>query len=95
MDNPLPADLRRFILISVPSVAYLEAMLQFHRLPQTRRSAASLAVEIYVSDSTATALIGQLETSGVISAVAEAVGLFVYAPTHPGLDALHRPTLGI
>lgn len=88
MESQLPDDLRRFVLTSVPSVPYLEALLQFHRAPQTERSAASLSAEIYVSESTAAALIRQLESSGIVSAVAGRAGLYAYAPMNPGLADL-------
>ena len=86
MESQLPDDLRRFVLTSVPSVPYLEAMLQFHRAPQIQRSAVSLSAEIYVSEGTAAALIRQLEASGIVSPVADRAGLFAYAPVDPGLD---------
>lgn len=75
----LPADVRRFILTSVPSVPYLEAVLLLRGEPQRHWDAAQLARRLYVPERTAVDLLALLRDSGV---TAEAEGGAVhYAPS--------------
>lgn len=48
--RPMPDDLRRFVLTSVPSVPFLEALLLLHRTPETARTPAELARALYLPD---------------------------------------------
>ena len=95
MHEPLGDDLRRFILTSIPSVPYLEAMLQLHRARPLGHTSATLAAAIYVSEAAASALLQGLAAAGV-ARVAKAAGtpasggdapLFEYAPTDAALAA--------
>lgn len=79
----LPADLRRFILTSVPSVPYLEAVLLMRAEPQAW-TAPHLAQRLYVGERTAGELLAQLREGGVAE---EADGGVRYAPA-PGLREL-------
>ncbi|QJW84310.1 hypothetical protein HK414_12265 [Ramlibacter terrae] len=82
----VPADVRRFILTSIPSVPYPEAVLLMRAEPEGTRDAARLARRLYVGDRTAVDLIGLLTAGGV--ATAEPAGAAVrYAP-QPELRSL-------
>ena len=61
----LPADVRRFILTSVPSVPYLEAVLLLRAEPQKAWDAAQLARRLYVPERNGVELIGLLRSSAV------------------------------
>jgi hypothetical protein len=62
---PIPEDLRRFILTSVPSVPFLEALLLM-RADQTQPwRSDTLAARLYVRDKTAEALLHELCTAGM------------------------------
>lgn len=61
----LPADVRRFILTSVPTVPYLEAVLLLRADPAQAWTAPRLAQRLYVSERTATELVLQLCEGGV------------------------------
>lgn len=89
-DSPslIPDDLRRFVLTSVPSVPYLEAMLLFHRDSQTARDAADVAARLYVKEDAARDLLAALSESGVVGATVEAPNRFRYAPRTPELADL-------
>lgn len=77
--HDLPADVRRFILTSVPSVPYLEAVLLLRAEPVKDWDAAELARRLYVSERTAADLLEQLRSSGMAQ---ESTGPAVrYAPT--------------
>ncbi len=75
----VPAEIRRFVLTSVPSVPYLEAMLLLRGEPATRWDAPLLARRLYISDRAAAELLGQLQANGVASVVDD--GGFAYGPT--------------
>lgn len=79
--SELPADVRRFILTSIPSVPFLEAVLLLRAQPQQGWSAAQLARRLYVPEATAAELLEQLRASGVAAdAPQEAAGSLRYAP---------------
>jgi hypothetical protein len=62
---PIPEDLRRFILTSIPSVPFLEALLLM-RADQTQPwRSDTLAARLYVRDKTAEALLHELCTAGM------------------------------
>lgn len=56
----LPAEIRRFILTSIPSVPYLEALLLLHSEPSQSWTSIALAQRLYVSEKNAQELIAQL-----------------------------------
>jgi len=75
--TPIPDDLRRFILTSVPSVPYLEAMLLLRSESGTGWTAPSLARRLYLPEARAAELLAQLKAAAVVSAAAPT---FTYAP---------------
>ena len=83
--SELPADLRRFILTSIPSVPYLEAVLLLRADATQGWTAAQLARRLYVAEHTGAELLAQLRESGV-AAETEAPGTVRYAPG----DELHE-----
>ena len=87
-DPELPADLRRFILTSIPSVPYLEAVLLLRAEPQQEWDASQLARRLYVPERTGAELLEQLRSSG-IGAPAGTAGLH-YAPDPELADLLDR-----
>ncbi|WP_457391493.1 hypothetical protein [Roseateles sp. P5_E1] len=84
-DDAVPDDVRRFILTAIPSVPYLEAVLQFHRQPDVLRSADDIARALYVSAATATELLEAMCAAGVVQ---EDEGRFRYAPEKALRDTL-------
>lgn len=78
MSSPeLNADLRRYILASVPSVPYLEALLLLRAEPDRGWDAGQLARRLYVPERSAAELVAQLRETGV--AAGEGAGVR-YAP---------------
>lgn len=57
---PIPEDLRRFVLTSVPSVPFLEALLLLRADPGQQWTGESLAGRLYISERTAQALLDEL-----------------------------------
>lgn len=83
----LPADVRRFILTSVPSVPYLEAILLLRSEPDKAWDAAQLARRLYVPEKTGTELLSQLRDSGIAGVQGGSVR---YAPTAELTEVLDR-----
>ncbi|HEX7889795.1 MAG TPA: hypothetical protein VF522_10580 [Ramlibacter sp.] len=75
----LPAEVRRFILTSVPSVPYLEAVLLLRAEPAKDWDAAELARRLYVRERNGADLLEQLRASGLAQAAGERA--VRYAPT--------------
>jgi hypothetical protein len=84
----LPADVRRFILTSIPSVPYLEAVLLLRAEPQQAWTAPLLAQRLYVPERTATELVTLLRDGGVVESVSEPA--VRYAPRPELSDMLDR-----
>jgi hypothetical protein len=84
MENePLPEDLRRFVLRSVPSIPFVEALLIFRDLAAKALAIEALAKRLYVSERDAAQIVEQLRAAQVIQPAAEGTG-HRYAPD-PGL----------
>lgn len=66
MENaPFPEDLRRFVLTSIPSVPFLEALLLLRANPAQQWHATTLAERLYVRERTAHALLEDLARAGM------------------------------
>ena len=79
--QPLPDDVRRFVLTSVPSVPYIESLLLLRREAASSWNPAQLARRIYVQESQAAQLLEALEASGVAMSVAGEESAYRYAPS--------------
>ena len=65
MRPDLPQDLRRFILTSIPSVPYLEALLLLRAEAQRSWSAAEAARRLYLPEQRGTELLTELVSAGI------------------------------
>jgi hypothetical protein len=66
MDNfAIPEDIRRFVLTSIPSVPYLEALLLMRADPDQPWTRDTLARRLYVRDKVAEGLLAELCRSGM------------------------------
>jgi hypothetical protein len=72
-------EVRRFVLTSIPSVPFLEAMLLLRADPAQAWNAAQLARRLYVPERTGEELVAQLSESGIAAQASEG-GLVRYAP---------------
>ncbi len=76
----IPDDVRRFILLAIPSVPYLEALLLMRSHGPVGWRAGALASGLYLGEKAAAALLAQLHTAGVAEADPNDEGSFRYAP---------------
>jgi hypothetical protein len=66
MDNAaIPEDLRRFVLTSIPSVPFLEALLLMRASPEQPWRTDSLARRLYVREKVADVLLAELCRAGI------------------------------
>ena len=78
--SELPADIRRFILTSIPSVPYLEAVLLLRAEPQQSWTGSLLAQRLYVPERTAADLVAQLRDGGVAEPAGETAVRYAAGP---------------
>jgi hypothetical protein len=85
----IPQELRRFILTSIPSVPYVEAVLLLRAEPDRGWSTAEVARRLYLAEARAQELVEQLVASGVATtALVEARAGCRFAPRTPELAAM-------
>jgi hypothetical protein len=65
-DEPIPADLREFILRFIDSVAHLEALLLLRANPQTAWGVLATAQRLYTTEKQAAEVLAQLCAEGLI-----------------------------
>lgn len=81
--DPVPEEIKRFIMTSIPSVPYLEAMLLLRANPTQSWAAADTAQRLFVADKVAFDLLAALCQAGVLTESAPAQ--FCYQPRSDSL----------
>lgn len=86
---PIPEEIRRFVLTSIPSVPHLEALLLLRDGAQAEWRTGEVASRLYIGDKRAMGLLDELCRSGMISLSGKHDGEFVYryAPSTESLRA--------
>jgi hypothetical protein len=77
--EPLPDDVRRFVLTSIPSVPYLEALLLLRSQPERAWDPPTVARRLYVPEARAAELLRALRDSSLV-VTAEGSAAFRYEP---------------
>ena len=87
MDNfSIPEDLRRFVLTSIPSVPFLEALLLMRADPAQAWTRDTLARRLYVRDKVAEGLLDELCRSGIAAPWPDAsADAYCYRPREDAL----------
>lgn len=79
---PFPEELRRFVLTSIPSVPFLEALLLLRANPAQQWHGDTLAQRLYVRERTAHGLLEDLCRAGMIApCAAPNAGCYQYHPS--------------
>jgi hypothetical protein len=86
-DQAIADDVRRFILTSIPSVPFMEAILLFKALPGQAIETRSVAERLYVPEKQAAALVEQLASARIIETVPGEPHRHRFAPS-PELAAM-------
>lgn len=75
----IPDDVKRFILLFIPSVPYLEALLLLRKQAEHLWDAAEIAPQLYLNPAAAQTLLNELLKNGVLG-VDGLTGKFRYQP---------------
>jgi hypothetical protein len=67
VDDPIPADLREFILRYIDSVAHLEALLLLRANPETAWDTSIIAQRLYTTEQQAAEVLTQLCEEGLLT----------------------------
>ena len=78
--QPIPDDVKRFILVSIPSIPYLEAMLLLRGDPNRTWSSKQAAQRLYLSEKAANDLLVELHAAGVLHVEADESLGYAYRP---------------
>ncbi|HYD59566.1 MAG TPA: hypothetical protein VEC35_04390 [Noviherbaspirillum sp.] len=78
-------EIKRFILTSVPSVPYLEAMLLLRNDPASPWDAARLSKRLYISEKAATSLLAELHEAGIVHTEEQSPEAFCFSPATESL----------
>jgi len=78
-EGTIPEDVRRFLLLSIPSVPHLEAMLLLRSAPNYAWPAPGAAVRLYIPEKIAAEVLEDLRSAGILAA-GEDPGTYRYAP---------------
>lgn len=73
-------DMRRFILINIPSIPYLEAMLLLRGEKESLWGVEQVAKRLFINEKAAAAILKQLNNMGVIQIVNHETLLYQYSP---------------
>ena len=84
---PLPEELGRFILTSIPSVPYLESVLLLRRESAKEWTSQQLARRLYLPEARAAELLAALEAAGIAEKAPAAQPAYRYQPP-PELAAI-------
>lgn len=81
MDHfPIPDKLKRFVLLAIPSVPYLEAALLLRDDPHKSWDNNEISQRLYLNDTAAQALFDELKAGGVLAADAPEFARYHYQP---------------
>lgn len=78
--SPIPDKLKRFILLAVPSVPYLEAVLLLQGNPQKSWAFNEISQRLYLNDTAAETLSNELKAGGILTADQENFAHYRYQP---------------
>lgn len=83
---PIPEEIRRFVLTSIPSVPHLEALLLLRASEGEYWSDARLAQRLYIGEKLAHALMAELCRAGMLAPRAHGPAIsYAYQPATPAL----------
>lgn len=83
--SAIPDDIRRFILLRIPSIPYLEALLLMRDNPAQAWNSHGLAQRLYLNGTACDTLLHQLHGAAIIAPAPGMAGSFRYAPAEAPL----------
>lgn len=85
MKKNIPNEIRRFILDSIPSIPYLEAMLLMKFTPQQHWDMNTLSERLFITKDAVGNIIKQLLFSGIIKPLESDPSFYFYCPENEQL----------
>jgi hypothetical protein len=82
---PIPDDVKRFVLLSIPSVPYLEAMLLLRSEMTHSWTSNQVAMRLYMSEKSASELLVHLRHAGIVAEIGHSPTLYCYEPNNEEL----------
>jgi hypothetical protein len=86
-DDPVPGDVRDYILNHIDSIAQLEALLLLRAHPGESWDVVKMARRLYISEPEVSDALGRLITNGIVSFEQDA---FSYRPAPESRDLIER-----
>lgn len=86
--EPISEEIRRFILTTIASVPFLEALLVYRSARGKPLQAAEIARRLYLGEQACVTLLESLRDAGIIAPVADAPFAFRYEPSSPELGRI-------
>lgn len=86
--DPIPDEVRRFILTSIPSVPFVEAMLLFMARRGVAIETREIARGLYIPDSSAAEIVELLHAAHIVGPVAAPQPSHRFAPASPELERM-------
>ena len=84
-EYPIPNDVGQFIIVSIDSIAQLEALLLLRGSPNEEWSAHRVAKRLYISEEETAHLLARLRLEGLIALNNDKPPLYRYAPESDSL----------
>ena len=85
--EPIPEELRRFLLTSVPSVPFVEALLLLREAQGAPVETTQIARRLYMPEHAAAAVLEQLAEARIVERAAQGPSAHRFAP-HPELSSV-------
>ncbi|RJF97253.1 hypothetical protein [Noviherbaspirillum saxi] len=82
---PISDEVRRFVLTSIPSIPYMEAMLLLRSKEEVSWDASMLANRLYLSEKAASSLLTELHEAGILRTDAARPDYYCFAPSSESL----------
>ncbi|RJF96159.1 hypothetical protein [Noviherbaspirillum saxi] len=86
--NYIPDEVKQFILGTIPSVPFLEAMLLIRAKAEHPWDGSRLAKRLYMTERAATDVLNQLHQAGLTKEIEGLPGFHCYAPSKPGVAVI-------
>ena len=86
--DPIPEDVRKFILFKIDSIAQMEALLLLRENAQEKWDTATVARRLYISEQETADVLAHLWTQGFLAVNSGTPPLYQYSPHSPELGQM-------
>ncbi len=79
-EDPIPDDIKKFVVENIDSVAQLEALLLLRNNPDEQWSIQTIAKRLYISEQETIPLLARLGAAGLILSTYDKPPIYIYRP---------------